>query len=130
MANPYINIYQDNPTAGATDGTAVSLGNSFNAPIRIQLNAEINESKTIPLAIRTETGYLARDVQISDYNDDDNDRFKLCKTEDGDFSDAIVFEDVGQTNTLFYLKASSSATEQPQIDRSVKLKFTGVLVTV
>ena len=129
MANPYINIYKDNPTADAVDGTAVSMGNSFEEPIRIQLNAEINESKTIPLAIRTESGYRARDVVISDLNDT-SDRFKLCKTEDGEFTDRLLIGDVTQTNTIFYLKASSDNTEQPQIDRSVKLNFSGILVTV
>ena len=129
MANPYINIYKDNPTAGGTDGTAVSMGDSYASAILIQLNAEINEIKTIPLAIRTESGYLARNVTISDLNDSE-DRFKLCKTEDGDFADEITFEEITSTNTIFYLKASSVNTEQPQTDRSVKLRFTGVLVTV
>ena len=129
MANPYINIYKDNPTAGGTDGTAASMGDSYASAILIQLNAEQNESKIIPLAIRTESGYHARNVTISDLNDAD-DRFKLCKTEDGDYSDSIVFDEITTTNTLFYLKASSVNTEPPQTDRSVKLRFAGTLITV
>ena len=42
MANPYINIYKDNPTAGAKDGTAVTMGNSYTAPIKFTLDAEQN----------------------------------------------------------------------------------------
>ena len=129
MANPYINIYKDDPTAGGTDGTAASMGDSYASAILIQLNAEQNESKIIPLAIRTESGYHARNVTISDLNDAD-DRFKLCKTEDGDYSDSIVFDEITTTNTLFYLKASSVNTEPPQTDRSVKLRFAGTLITV
>ena len=46
-ANDYINIYMNNPTAGATDGTAVSQGGDFTAPITFTLDASENESKTV-----------------------------------------------------------------------------------
>lgn len=129
MANPYINIYKDNPTAGITDGTAVSMGNSYSAPIHFSLDAEQNESKTVKCAIRTEAGYLAQEVTLSDLNDG-NDRYKLCKTEDGEFTDTITFDEVATVNLIFYVKASSADTEQPQTDRSVKLRYQGKLVAV
>ncbi|MBR1806330.1 MAG: hypothetical protein IJ774_08105, partial [Selenomonadaceae bacterium] len=81
-ATDYINLYMNNPTAGMTDGTAVSTEGTFLAPISFTLDASENEEKTLPLAIRTETGYVATEVTIADQNDT-NDRLKLCLTEDG-----------------------------------------------
>ena len=127
MANPYINIYKDNPTAGAKDGTAVTMGNSYTAPIKFTLDAEQNESAIQKCAIRTETGYVAQVVTISDLNDSD-DRWKVCKTEDGTFEDSITFDEVTDTNSIFYVKATSASTEQPMTDRSVKLRYSGKLL--
>ena len=129
MASPYVNIYKDNPTADGTDGTAVSMGNSYENAICFALDAEQNESKTMRCAIRTEAGYIVKDVVISDLNDG-NDRFKLCKTSDGTFTDEISFTQVTAVNSIFYVKGSSVNTEQPQTDRSVKLRFTGKLMAV
>lgn len=66
MASPYVNIYKDDPTKNGTDGTAVSMGNSYENAIRFALDAEQNESKTVKCAIRTEVGYIVKDVVISD----------------------------------------------------------------
>lgn len=129
MANPYVNIYKDNPIAGGTDGTAVSMGNSYENAIRFALDVEQNESKTMRCAIRTEAGYIVKDVVISDLNDG-NDRFKLCKTSDGTFTDEITFAQITAVNSIFYVKGSSVNTEQPQTDRSVKLRYTGRLMKV
>lgn len=129
MANAYINIYKDNPTEGDTDGTAVSMGNSYTDPIRFALDAEQNETKIAKCAIRTETGLKALNVTISDVGDT-NDRWKLCKTADGTFTDSIAFDEVASTNTIFYVQAGSVDTEQPQTDRSVKIRFAGKLVAV
>ena len=84
MANPYINVYMNNPTEGETDGTAVSDGN-FNSPISFVLDASQNESKVQKCAIRTESGYVTTgETTISD-NNDTNDRLKLCWTEEIQF---------------------------------------------
>lgn len=129
MANAYINIYKGSPTAGATDGTAVSLGNSYTEPIRFALDAEQNETQIEKCAIRTEAGYAAQDVVIRDLNDS-ADRFKLCKTANGTFTDEITFPAINATNSVFYVKATSINTEPPQTDRTVKLRFTGTLFKV
>ena len=129
MASPYVNIYKDSPMKNGTDGTAVSMGNSYDNAIRFALDAEQNESKTIKCAIRTEAGYIVKDAVISDLNDG-NDRFKLCKTSDGTFTDEISFSQVTAVNSIFYVKGSSVNTEQPQTDRSVKLRYTGKLLAV
>ena len=128
-ANDYINIYTNNPTAGATDGTAVSQNGDFTAPITFTLDASENESKTVKLAIRTETGYTATDVTIEDQNDT-NDRLKLCLTENGTFTDSISIGSVSTTNTIFYARASSADTESPTTDRTASFKVSGVVASV
>lgn len=125
MANPYITIYKDNPTAGATDGVAVSTGNSFTAPIQCTLDAEQNESKTIPLAIRTEEGYTAENVTIAIRSS--NARFSLSKSNDSVFGSSITFDSIGSANQMFYALATSQDTEQPQTDRRTKFRFSGTL---
>lgn len=57
MANEYFHIYMNSPTAGGTDGTAVSEDHAFTAPISAVLNATNAESKIIKLAVRCESGY-------------------------------------------------------------------------
>lgn len=66
MANPYINVYMNNPTARSTDGTAVSTGDNT-TPISFVLDASQNESKVQKCAIRTESGYITTgETTISD----------------------------------------------------------------
>ena len=125
MANPYINIYKDNPTAGATDGVAVSTGNSFTSPVQCTLDAEQNEHKIIPLAIRTQAGYTAQNVTIAIHGS--NPRFSLSKTNDSIFGSSVTFDSIGSANQIFYAMATSQDTEQPQTDRRTKFRFSGTL---
>ena len=125
----YVNLYMNNPTAGATDGTAVSTGGTFTAPINFTLDASQNESKTVKLAVRTESGYTVSGMSIADLNDT-NDRLKLCLTENGTFADSISIGSVSAVNTIFYARASSADTENPQTDRSISFKVTGMLAAV
>lgn len=131
MANEYINVYKNNPTAGETDGTAVSTDGSQLAPIQFVLDASQNESKTIKLAIRTESGYITTGITtISDQNDTD-DRLKLCWTENGTFTDSISTADaISTVNTIFYAQASSSSLESPQTDRSASFVVNAVIASV
>ena len=129
MSDPYINIYKNNPTAGDTDGTAVSTDGDFTAPISFILDASIGESAAQKLAIRSESGYIATDVEISDYNDT-NDRLKLSLTENGGYSDSITLGTVSAVNTIFWAQASSASTENPQTDRSASFKVKGAIASV
>ena len=129
MANAYLNIYNNNPTAGGTDGTAISTGD-FSNPISFSLDASQSETKTQALAIRTESGYIAASgTTISDVNDS-SDFWKLS-LDNSSWSDTIVFSDtITATNTLFYIKASSESTETPQTDRSVSFRVTAKIEVV
>lgn len=130
MANPYINIYMGNPTAGGTDGTAVSTGGLMTAPIAVTLEASQNEVKVVPLAIRTEQGYTTTGtVTISD-NNDTNDRLKFCWTPDGTFADSITTAGaISSVNTLFYAQFTSSSLDTPVVDTSFSGKVSCVVVS-
>ena len=131
MANPYINVYTNNPTAGGTDGTAVSTDGAFTAPISFSLDASRNESQTLPLAIRTQTGYKTMGTTVIQDQNDSSDRLKLCWTANGTFTDSIsTTDEITATNKMFYARASSSDTETPKTDRSISLKVTCVIASV
>ena len=131
MANSWINIYKNNPTAGGVDGTAVSTDGDFTSPLTFALDASQNESGVQKCAIRTESGFKTYgETTITDLNDDD-DRWKFCKTADGEFTDEITFtEEITNQNVIFYVKAGSSDDESPKTDRSVQIKVTGQIATV
>lgn len=129
MANPYINVYKNNPTAGGLDGTTVSTDGMWTAPISFVLDASQNESQTLKLGIRTESGYVGMSVVISDQNDT-NDRLKLCLTENDTFADSLSIGSVSDVNTIFYAKATSSSVENPKTDRSASFVVNAVIASV
>lgn len=131
MSNAYINVYKGNPTAGGTDGTAVSTGGTYTEPITVALNASEAETKKVRLAIRCETGYTTvGDTTISD-SGDTNDRWKLCLTENGTYTDSITITSaIDTTNTIFWAQASSATTENPGTDRSVSLAVSATITAV
>ncbi len=124
-----INLYKDNPSVGMTDGVLVSAGGDFSSPISFTLDAGQNESAVMKLAVRCQTGYqTSGDTIIQDQNDS-ADRLKLSLTESGGWSDSLTFnQTIGATNVVFFLKASSSSSEMPQLDRTASLKVTATLV--
>jgi len=131
MANAYINLYMNNPTAGGTDGTAISTDGTYTSPLTVSLDAAINESKTVKLAVRTETGYTTTGSTTISDNGDTNDRWKLCLTENGTFTDSITISNaITDVNTVFYAKASSADTEVPSTDRSVSLRVAATIAAV
>lgn len=131
MANAYINIYKNNPTAGGTDGTAVSTDGAYTSPITVTLDASQSESKKVKLAIRCETGYTTSGNTVISDNGDTNDRWKLCPTENGTYTDSITISStIDDTNTIFYAQASSASTETPATDRTVSLRVATAILAV
>lgn len=115
----FIDIYQGNPTAGAQDGTKVSSGGTFTSPISFNLDAEQNETAIIKLAVRTAAGYKTKGTTTIADRDDVDDHLKLCKTENGEFTDSITFdEEITAANKIFYAKAISRDSEYPTLDRA------------
>ena len=128
MSNPYINVYMNNPTAGDTDGTAISTGGDQTSPLVITLDASTNETKKEKLGIRCEAGYATTgDTTIQD-NNDTADRWKFGLTENGTFTDTLVIASTIDTvNTIFYAQASSDSLETPTRDTSVSMRVNTVI---
>ena len=129
MASAYINLYQGNPTAGGTDGTAVSTGNDLTSPLNFDLDAEHNESKIAQLALRTETGYKVTDCTVTSFNDTNN-KISFCLTQDGTYTTSINIPEITDTNVIFFVKASSSDDEAPGTDAGIKIRYYGSLQKV
>lgn len=124
-----ISIFKNNPTEGLTDGTQVSTGTDYSEPINFTLDASQNETATVKLAIRTNSGYATSGTTTISDNGDTNDRLKLCWTENGTYTDELTTNDsIGAANKIFYCKASSSSEELPRLDRSLSLRVSCVLI--
>lgn len=119
----YINLYMDNPTAGGTDGTAVSTGDTETSPISVTLDATKSESKILPIGIRTEKGYKTSGDTTITFEGDTKDKWSVSDKATGDFSDTLTISDsIGNANKIFYIKASSTSDEKPSNDKSVNVK--------
>ena len=128
----YINLYTNNPTAGGTDGTVVSLDGAQTSPISVTLDKTKAESKAIKCAIRCDSGYkVSGDVTVS-ISGTTAAKWKLAV--DNSYADAaaaltsaawadsIAVSGVGTTNIVFWAKASASTDENPSKDTSVSIK--------
>ena len=126
--NTLIKLYQ-NATAGAQDGDEVSISNTFTAPIQFRLDAAVNETKTTPIGIRTATGYqTVNDVVIS-IIDDSASRFSLCTSQNGTFSTSITMSGITDTNKIFFVKATSSDSDYPTVNRDISVKVYSAIRT-
>ena len=132
-----LHIYMNNPTAGSTDGTEVSSGTEL-APISVLLDAGKGEQKAVKCAVRCESGFHIDGTLTVKFVGDHADRWKVASNngytvdtalESADWKDSIALSDVGDTNTIFWVKALSSADEQPQQDTSVDIQAEGLLVS-
>ena len=128
MANPYLNLYMGNPTAGGTDGTIVSLDGSQTSPVTFTLDATEEESGTQVLALRCEDGYRTEGDTVITFTG--TTAYKWSASLDGSYyDDSITIESsIGTKNTLFYVQASSSDDESPRNDTSVLIKVTAKVV--
>lgn len=128
MANPYINVYTNNPTEGGTDGTVVSTDGAQTAPLVVNLDAAQNEVKKIKLGIRCESGYTTSGDTIIRDNNDTNDFWKFSLSENGTFSDTITISAaISSVNSIFWAQAGSSSLESPNRDTSVSLHISTVI---
>lgn len=128
MANPYLNLYMGNPTAGGTDGTIVSLDGSQTSPVMFTLDAAEEESGTQVLALRCEDGYSTHGETEVTFTGETSSKWSVSL--DGfNFSESIaITTPIGTGNTLFYVRAESSYDENPGNDSSVFIKVTAKIV--
>lgn len=128
--NKFINIYKGEVTLGGQDGTVLSNGDN-SAPITVTLNARRLDHECVLLAVRTESGYIGYDVEIS-FTGQTASKWSVAKDDGYDketvnssasWSESVIFDTVGSTNSLFWVKAISTAEELPLDDRTVKINL-------
>ena len=132
-----LHIYMNNPTAESTDGTEVSSGTEL-APISVLLDAGKGEQKAVKCAVRCERGFHIDGVLTIKFVGDHADKWKAAinngytvdtALESADWKDSIALSDVGDKNTVFWVKTISTADEKPQQDTSVDIQAEGLLVS-
>jgi len=129
MATECINVYMNNPTEGAKDGTCVSNG-TFTAPIKLNFSGDHSGAtrQKVKLAIRTEEGFKTVGETIIRANDAINPRYPrgfLSWTEEGEFRLEISTTDaITETNKIFYLlgTAHDGEFEEAGLDKSLSLE--------
>ena len=132
-----LHIYMNNPTAGSTDGTEVSSGTEL-APISVLLDAGKGEQKAVKCAVRCESGFHIDGTLTVKFVGKHADRWKVASNngytvdtalESADWKDSISLSNVADKNTIFWVKALSTADEAPQQDTSVDIQAEGLLVS-
>ena len=135
MANTYINVYTNNPTAGAADGTQLSTDGAQTSPLSVTLNATSAESKICKCAVRCDSGYSATGCTIKFTGTTaakwtiavDNSYADATAAAAATYSSSISLASVSATNTVFWIKAASSTDETPQKDISVEIEVTATV---
>ena len=132
-----LHIYMNNPTEGGKDGTEVSSGTEL-APISVLLDAGKGEQKAVKCAVRCESGFHIDGALTVKFVGDHADKWKIAldnrytaetALESADWKDSIALSNVGAANAVFWVKALSSADENPQNDTSVDIQAEGLLVS-
>ena len=132
-----LHIYMNNPTEGGKDGTEVSSGTEL-APISVLLDAGKGEQKAVRCAVRCESGFHIDGALTVKFVGDHADKWKIAldnrytaetALESADWKDSIALSNVGAANAVFWVKALSSADENPQNDTSVDIQAEGLLVS-
>ena len=132
-----LHIYMNNPTAGSTDGTEVSSGTEL-APISVLLDAGKGEQKAVKCAVRCENGFHIDGALTVKFVGDHADKWKVALDnkytaetvlDSAEWKDVISLQNVRETNTVFWVKAVSTADEKPQQDTSVDIQAEGLLVS-
>ena len=147
MANQYINLYMNNPTANDVDVTQVSTDDTNTAPLSFVLDASKAESGIQKVALRCAVGYCTiGDTVISavdkDTSDDTDNTSKWSFAADDDYADAVaaakatftptltIKDQIEAVNKVFWVKAASTKGEVPQNDTTVALNIKTVIGAV
>ena len=132
-----LHIYMNNPTEGGKDGTEVSSGTEL-APISVLLDAGKGEQKAVKCAVRCESGFHIDGTLTIKFVGGHADKWKVAMDnkytaqtalDSAEWKDTIALSDVADKNTIFWVKALSTADEKPQQDVSVDIQAEGLLVS-
>lgn len=133
----HLHLYMNNPTVGGVDGTEISSEDET-LPLSATLDASKAESKALKCAVRCDSGYLI-DGDTKIYFVGTNASKWQVAADDG-YTDAVTVLDMAQwastltisgvtaTNKIFWVKATSATTEDPQNDRSVDVIAEGLVI--
>ena len=136
MAN-HLHWYMNNPTAGGIDGTEISSGDET-LPLTAILDASQAEEKALKVAVRCDSGYLV-DGDTEIYFEGTN-AAKWKVAADNSYTDAdnalamatwgntLTIAGVSAVNSVFWVKATSTTSEDPQNDRTVDIIAEGLVV--
>ena len=121
-----------NGTEGKQDGTAISEDRTFLASLSVELNAGNNQTKIVPVAIRTDAGKAVSMATITtDIYDDTakawtgNADGMIGFSETADGSDAapeIALTNITENNKIFYVVFSSSSLQSPGVNKNSSIK--------
>ena len=124
-------------TNSGGDGTEISSGDDT-LPLSVTLDANKAETKAVKCAVRCDTGFSVEgDTTI--YFEGTNAAKWQVGTDEG-YSDAttaltmaqwgttLILGGVAATNSVFWVKVSSTVGEDPQNDRTVDLIAEGLVV--
>lgn len=118
----HIHLFMNNPTAGGTDGTEISGGDET-LPLAFTLNAANSDTKVEKCAVRCDANYSLQGGASIYAVGDNSDKWQFAT--DDNFADTdtalnfglwqsqITLDNVADTNVIFWVKATSSTTEQP-----------------
>lgn len=132
----YISIYGNNPTAGKTDGTAISEGGSYTNPLSVTLDASKSETAYVKCAVRCITGYATVGDTVIGFEGNDNGKWAVTAdnnytadtAKNAAYSESLTISDsIDNTNKIIWIKATSSADEDPANDKSVNIKMTATI---
>ena len=129
--------YMNNPTAGAVDGTEISSGDET-LPLSATLDASQSESKAMKVAVRCDSGYQVEgntEIYFEGTNAakwqvaaDDNYSDATSAMNLANWNSTLTLGSVSSTNTVLWVKVSSSSGEDPQNDRTVDIMAEGLVV--
>lgn len=121
-----------NGTEGKQDGTAISEERTFLSSLSVELNAGDNQTKIVPVAIRTGAG---KTVSLATITTDIYDTTAGAWTGNQDgmikFSEAagganatpeLTLPDIDDFNTIFYVVFSSSSLQSPGVNKNSSIK--------
>ena len=123
-----------NGTEGKKDGTVISENRTFLASLAVELNAGDNQTKIVPVAIRTDAGKIISIATITtDIYDDTakawtgNADGMIGFSEAADGSDAapeIALTNITENNKIFYVVFASSSLQSPGVNKNSSIKVT------
>ena len=133
----HLRWYMNNPTAGGVDGTEISSGDET-LPLSATLDASQSESKAMKVAVRCDSGYQVEgntEIYFEGTNAakwqvaaDDNYSDATSALNLASWSSTLTLGSVSSTNTVLWVKVSSSSGEDPQNDRTVDIMAEGLVV--